>query len=1297
MKLLGLLFSARFRRLAACFIFAGAFFLARKSLGQYVFRRSSLNSAAHPSSSAKAPRSEKAHQGPTRFLGWKYASRAGGAYFRHFARRRHGLAIPVQRSSSSSSSINGPGTMFSASSLVSPPPLPGFLFRPALPAGFLPTSVATGDFNGDGCADVVIEDNFDLANRFLGNCDGTFQTEDKIFGIGELSYGIAMAVVNGDGYLDLVSSGSVAGIPPLDVGQQAGNLVSVMFGDGTGNLNPPAVYRGHPGMFSLAIADLNGDGHPEILTANQQDDSASVYTNDGQGGFGQPQGGYVGYETKGNSGPTNIPGNPIVAKDVNGDGKPDLSVLEENSTYTFAVVLNQGGGIFSQQQRWPLFSAPTCAGDFALANFRNTGLPDLLVDSNPFSIGSSWFALAPNNGNGSFGQGTLESVTGAQGLIGVGDFNRDGKLDFVAAQQIPGIMANSSSSELTVYLGDGSGSFTPGYQTEFNVNSSLGPSNVFAGDFNGDGKLDVLVQEGSSLEGTLGHDVYEFLGNGDGTFAPPVIVLTNFGPFSMGDLNHDGRPDIVEQLEPLTTLPNGLPPEFAIYLGQPDGTFKLTNTYEPYAGQIDVQKPFLGDFNGDGNLDIAAFQFLPVYPESGMGTGYPYFQVLLGNGDGTFTPTYTTFDLSGVSLPQLASDVTGDGRADLIELDGFTSSYHVVPATTGPALQIHLVSDPVVGSNGNVQINLAVASSSSTTINLSASDPAITIPSSVTIPAGSVSLDVPFQIDSTFNPNHVFSIQAQLGTETDTAYGTQATKAAGLQVSLTALQYVYDVAPGETTPDYWLQVFSVDGYSTTVQLQCLGLPAGATCQLGSDSLQLPGNTYAQTNLAVATSSTLVPGTYPFTILATDGTVSGQTSGTLVVVPGPSIELSPTSLSFPMQTVGTTSAPQTVTLTNVGDATMTPSISLFGPESSNFAQTNNCGGSLAVGASCTINVTFVPTTTGSITGTVEIDANTVGATRSSVTLNGTAEGSLVQLSTSSLNFNDEYVGATSAPQTVTVWNTGTVPTSLSGITVTGANTTDFTMAVSGTNCSTATQLDVGLGCAINITFAPSAAGTRTAILSIADNAGGSPQTVSLSGNGQSPDFTLGPAPGSSSSATVGAGGSATYSIAVAPLGAFNQTVSLACPGAPSGATCSVSPSSVTLNGAAQDAKVSVTTSAGTLAVPRAPGPVNMPPIAWWAALLGLIGLVMLARLSARGATGRPRFLDSPGTVGRLGYAVTLGAILLTVMLWVSCGGGGSGLSTAPSSTPATPAGNYALTVTGTSGSVNHSTILTLMVK
>ena len=221
-------------------------------------------------------------------------------------------------------------------------------------------------------------------------------------------------------------------------------------------------------------------------------------------------------------------------------------------------------------------------------------------------------------------------------------------------------------------------------------------------------------------------------------------------------------------------------------------------------------------------------------------------------------------------------------------------------------------------------------------------------------------------------------------------------------------------------------------------------------------------------------------------------LSGTGTGTAAVA-----SLSPTSLAFGNQSVGATSAAQTVTLSNTGNAALSiTSLALTGTNPSDFAQTNTCGSSVAAGNSCTISVTFKPTASGSRTASVSITDNASGSPQT-VSLSGTGTGTaaVASLSPTSLAFGNQSVGATSAAQTVTLSNTGTAALSITSLALTGTNAGDFTQT---NTCGS--SVAAGGNCTIRVTFKPTASGSRTASVSITDNASGSPQTVSLSGTG-----------------------------------------------------------------------------------------------------------------------------------------------------------------------------------------------------
>jgi hypothetical protein len=211
---------------------------------------------------------------------------------------------------------------------------------------------------------------------------------------------------------------------------------------------------------------------------------------------------------------------------------------------------------------------------------------------------------------------------------------------------------------------------------------------------------------------------------------------------------------------------------------------------------------------------------------------------------------------------------------------------------------------------------------------------------------------------------------------------------------------------------------------------------------------------------------------------------------------PVVQLSPTSVAFGSISVGTPSNAWTVTLSNIGTAGLTiTSISMAGFNPGDFTQTNNCGSSLAIGANCTINVTFTPAVAGSRSGSLRVTDNATGSPQS-VSLTGTGLGPAVTLSPTSVAFPVTLDFATSATQTVTVRNSGTTTLTISSIAITGTNASEF--AISSKTCGT--TLAASYSCTVGITFRPQVAAARSASLTITDNAPGSPRSATLTGTG-----------------------------------------------------------------------------------------------------------------------------------------------------------------------------------------------------
>ncbi len=261
------------------------------------------------------------------------------------------------------------------------------------------------------------------------------------------------------------------------------------------------------------------------------------------------------------------------------------------------------------------------------------------------------------------------------------------------------------------------------------------------------------------------------------------------------------------------------------------------------------------------------------------------------------------------------------------------------------------------------------------------------------------------------------------------------------------------------------------------------LPLLPTVCAGGGNVATPGSPCA---VRVRFSPTAVgPASGTLTLNTTAGQFLVSLSGTGLSP----LAVAPTTLAFPETQVGQTSAAQAVTLTNNNPA-LPIAISAISV-SANFLRTTTCGATLAAGQSCSVSVSFAPTAAGQLTGTVTISSDAAGSPHT-ISLSGRGTAGVLTLTPPSLNFGNQLLAIASAPQNISVQNTGNLPVTLTAVNVSG----DFSIATN----SCAGTLAEGVACTVGVRFTPTTTGSRTGSLSIQSSALGSPSTAGLTGVG-----------------------------------------------------------------------------------------------------------------------------------------------------------------------------------------------------
>ena len=764
------------------------------------------------------------------------------------------------------------------------------------------------------------------------------------------------------------------------------------------------------------------------------------------------------------------------------------------------------------------------------------------------------------SGDGTFGPSSTITSQAVRSPVVLADFNGDGKLD-AAVELVEGV---------SVLLGNGNGTFLSPLTSPFSQLADTTP--LVSADFNDDGKADLAA-------GTTGGVLLVMLGDGNGRFQQSPTSIFSGTLLTTGDFDHDGRIDVAGAATGGSEL-------VSVIRGKGDGTFQagtfISIPFTSLGPSGGSNSNLIADFNNDGNLDI-----LQVAQVKEVGS----LAIVLGNGNGAFEEAQIVGAVNCFNFcSAAAADLNSDGKQDVVvaapsETDVFLGKGD---GTFQPAVKYFGPNDGsyiAVGDfNLDQKLDIAVANATSggVSILLGNGDGTFGFPANVTLSAPATAIQLA-------DFNHDGKQDIAVGTADSVAvllgrgdgnFASEADYAAGSGVS--------SIAVGDFDRDGNLDLVTANSSSNDVSVL-----------LGNGN----GTFQAASNFSV--------GDNPISVAVADLDGDGK----------PDIA----TANHDWNDVSI--------LAGNGDGTFKPPV--------NFGSAT---GHISIG---------------DFNGDGSDDIVVGGGLEISVLLNRPL-GATVAFSPRSVDFEKPVVGESTPAETITLTNTGRSVLTIHSISISGPQASEFQQT---NDCGN--KVPAESSCSASVKLTAASTGTRSALLNISDSAAGSPHSVPLTGAAVS--LGLGVNSGSPSSASVPAGGTATYTMTIGG-GGLSGTATLECIGAPMGATCAL-PSST--NVSATDAStftVTVTTTPRTMALAF---PIGFD-MRW--VFIGIFAWLMLP-------SNRP---------GRKTVVSGFGIAFLCLSI-CSCGGGGS------RSSGGTPAGNYTLTVAATSGSVAQSTHITLIVQ
>jgi hypothetical protein len=952
--------------------------------------------------------------------------------------------------------------------------------------------VVAPDLNGDGKPDLVVSNDGNVISVFLGNGDGSFGPELLLPSISSKA---VIADFNGDGKLDIVTVEN----------SFTGGALRLFLGNGDGTFTSTAdttFYSGYLSYSSLAVGDFNGDGKLDVVVVGGGPSQAYVLLGNGDGTFGPAAGFGSLNQTYG-----------VAVGDFNGDGKLDVAWTDSGSS-SVAVLFGNGDGTFQPQVEWSANGYPSA---LVVADFNGDGYPDIAVaNEGPVGGSAGGTAILLNNGNGTFAS-PVTYVPGSEDFfLAADDVNGDGKIDLVVQQAYP-------SQQTLIFLGSGDGTFST---TPLALTTGSNMHSYAVVDLNDDGAPDIVA---TSYEGGTG-DINILLQ----TVAPVLqIAPTNL---SYTAVQGSGSPT------PLSiTISNAgtgaatwtaTTSQSWLSLGQTSGTAPATVTVSVNPSGLN-----LGTYNatitvsaaGASNSPQSVAVTLIVNPAPVVVSSLTFNPATL-TGPGTSAGTITlsgpaptggvtvalSSSNSAVQVPATVPVTAGFASANFTATASAASSQTVVTVTAtynGGATTASLTLQPGAPAVtlspaslnfGSVIVGIASARkvvklTNSGTASLSGTIVASGDYAQASSCPLSLAPGATCQIAVTFTPSVLGGVPGALTIADNAANSPQLVNLAGVGVnalSAAPLSVAFGAGTvGVTSPPKTVTltnnstsnvgfnfVASADFAASASGSQ----PCGANLSAGANCTVAVTFTPSQ-NGSVSGALAVSGASFPTQLVTLTGSGGGGAASPFT--------FSPSSVTFASQQVGTSASARTVTVTNSSVASVNI-VSLTG--SADFTATGSgtkpCGGKLATSAKCTISVTFSPSVTGSIKGSVAL---TIKSSVSPLIYDLVATGvTAVTLNPTSLVFGAQSVGTTSAAQTVTIANNQAVALSLLSLTGSG----NYTVFAGGT-APCGTSVAAHATCTFQVTFTPTNTGTIEGAATVTHDASGSPQVVKLTGTGQ----------------------------------------------------------------------------------------------------------------------------------------------------------------------------------------------------